>query len=189
MRNDHLFLRSFAWACMLTALLWQETGSTVLDSMAVEKASAVASRRNAGADTNPSSAPVAVEFLVSGKPFRGQGAGQCKHEPNATIYNAPASLWTVEFSDGTEGVKHVTLSVWQPKSNSQSQMSLALDTRAGSHRIATVKGGQLVGVGMVNFRSEKSGGRFDIKGKDATGITIEGSITCPSFGNIIAEGG
>ena len=58
-------------------------------------------------------------------------------------------------------------------------MSLVLDTGAGSHRIATVKGGQLIGVGMVSLRTDQSGGRFDIKGKDAAGATIEESIPAP----------
>jgi len=68
-------------------------------------------------------------------------------------------------------------------------MSLDLQTDTGSHRIATVKGGEIVGSGTVRFRPEKSGGRFEIYGKDAEGDTIEVNITCPSFSPIVAEGG
>lgn len=182
--------RTLVWTCLLAGVLSQGAGNTVFGDMIIETARSATSPSSPGAQNSNTSSPIAVEFLVNGKPLRGQGAGQCKHEPNASIYSAPASLWTVDFGDTKAGdLKHVTLTVWQPKNESPSQMSLALDTRAGSHRIATVKGGQLVGVGTVNFRSEKSGGRFDIKGKDAAGATIEGSITCPIFGNIIAEGG
>ena len=148
-----------------------------------ENAISVSSRSYpTAANTNFNAAPVHVEFLVNGKPIRGQGPGQCKHEPNGSIYSAPASLWTVEFSDPKGGqVKHVTLTMWQPKSESPSQMSLVLDTGAGSHRIATVKGGQLVGVGTVSLRTEQSGGRFDIKGKDAGRRDDRGIDYLPQF--------
>jgi len=184
-------LRPLTCACVLTGLVHVTTMNGAFADPLRENAISISSRSNpAVSATNSNAAPVHVEFLVNGKPIRGQGPGQCKHEPNGSIYSAPASLWTVEFSDPKDGqVKHVTLTMWQPKSESPSQMSLVLDTGAGSHRIATVKGGELVGVGTVSLRTEQSGGRFNIKGKDAAGATIEGSITCPSFGNIVAEGG
>ena len=184
-------LRPLTCACVLTGLVYVTTVNGAFGDPLAENAISVSSRSYpTAANTNSNAAPIHVEFLVNGKPIRGQGPGQCKHEPNGSIYSAPASLWTVEFSDPKGGqVTHVTLTMWQPKSESPSQMSLVLDTGAGSHRIATVKGGQLIGVGMVSLRTDQSGGRFDIKGKDAAGATIEGSITCPSFGNIVAEGG
>ena len=120
--------------------------------------------------------------------FEGKDLDKCKHEPMVYLQCA-ASLWTrgIQRSERRSGqachAHHVATEKRRPQSD-----SLVLDTGAGSDRIATVKGGQLVGVGTVSLRTEQSGGRFDIKGKDASGATIEGSITCPSFGNIVGGG-
>jgi hypothetical protein len=135
-------------------------------------------------------APIDIALVVNGKPLRTQGAGECKHEPNASIYNAPASLWRVEYGDpkGSE-IQHLSLTVWQLKNGGENQMSLALQTGTTSYSIATVKGGKVIGAGNVTFRPEKSGGRFEIQGADARGATIVARITCPSFTNMEAEGG
>jgi hypothetical protein len=42
---------------------------------------------------------VDIAVVVNGKSLQVRGAGECKHEPDASIYNAPASLWRVEYRD------------------------------------------------------------------------------------------
>jgi hypothetical protein len=131
-----------------------------------------------------------IELLVNGKLLRAHSAGECQYEPNGSIYSAPASLWRVEYSDPkSRGIRHLSLTVWQLKSGGPNQLSLALESGPNSHRIATVKGGKMAGTGTVILQREQSGGRFEVKGTDERGATIEMRISCPTFSNIVAEGG
>lgn len=183
-------VRSLRCACLLAGLSIQDAESSTLNDTRVEVPIAVTSRSNPAA-TNRSQSQTAVEIaaVVNGKQLRVKGDGQCKHEPNGFIYGSQASLWTVESTDRKSPLQRLSLTVWQLKREGATQMSMNLQTDTGSHRIATVKGGEIVGSGTVRFRPEKSGGRFEIHGKDAEGTTIELTITCPSFSTIVAEGG
>lgn len=181
-------LRTLTCLHLLTSLPCPDARSSTLNDALFQIAMPAASRSDPAA--RKGLAPMDIALVVNGKPLRAQGAGECKHEPNASIYNAPASLWRVEYGDpkGAE-VQQLSLTVWQPKNGGENQMSLALKTGANSYSIATVKGGKVVGTGTVTFRPEPSGGRFEIQGADARGATIVARITCPSFTNIVAEGG
>ena len=181
-------LRTVAAACILTCLAWENADSTVPDSTLAQHVFPVTSRSSSAARGDAS--PVDIAVTVKGKSLRAQGAGECKHEPNASIYSAPALLWRVEYGDpkGTE-IQHLSLTVWQFKNGGENQMSLALKTGTESFSIATVKGGKIVGTGSVTFQPDRSGGWFEAQGADARDATIMAKITCPSFGNIIAEGG
>ena len=176
------------YACMLVGLSCQDVkSSTVTDT--IESPIAVTSRSDRGGTDRSQAMAIDIAAVVNGKQLQTQGDGQCKHEPNGFIYGLPASLWTVEYSDVKSALQHLTLTVWHLKNEGTNQMSLNLQTGTGSHRIATVKGGKIVGSGTVTFRPEKSGGRFEIQGKDEDGDTLEVKITCPNFSNIVAEGG
>lgn len=158
--------RTFTGACLLTCLPVQDAGSTVLNDTLSQNAIPVISRSSTA--TRNGSTPVDIELVINGKSMRAQGAGECKHEPDASIYRAPASLWRVEYGDpkGPE-IQHLSLTVWQLKKGGENQMSLALKTGTDSYSIATVKGGKVVGTGNVTFRPEKPGGRFEVQGADA----------------------
>lgn len=173
-------------ACILSCLPGEYAKSAALDILndtLVESALPVTSRPR-------QAALIDIEFVVNGKPLRTRGAGQCRHEPNASIYNAPASLWSVEYSDPKGGqIRHLSLTVWQLKSGGPNQLSLALESGSDPHRIATVKGGKLIGAGTVMLQPSQSGGRFEVKGTDERGVAIEAKISCPTFTNIVAEGG
>lgn len=177
-------------ACLLTGLSFQDAESSTLSDTRVEVPITVTSRANPTA-TSRSQSQTAIDIaaVVNGKQLRAKGDGQCKHEPDGFVYGSQASLWTVESTARKSPLQRVSLTVWQLKREGATQMSLDLQTDTGSHRIATVKGGEIVGLGTVRFRPEKSGGRFEIHGKDAEGDTIELTITCPSFSTIVAEGG
>ncbi len=179
-------LRTVTGACILSCLPFQYAESATLATLKdtlVESAIPVTSRSS-------QAAPIDIQLVVNGKPLRAQGAGECKHEPNASIYNAPALLWRVEYSDPKGGqIRHLSLTVWQLKSGGPNQLSLALESGSNSHRIATVKGGKVVGAGTVMLQPQQSGGRFEVKGTDERGATIEANIFCPTFSNIVAEGG
>ena len=177
-------------ACLLTGLSFQDADSTTFEDTRVRVPMAVTSPAHpAAANRRQSQSDVAIGALVNGKQLHVKGDGQCKHEPNGFIYGSPALLWTVESSDRINALQRLTLAVWKLKREGATQMSLNLQTDTGSHRIATVKGGEMLGSGTVTFRPEGSGGRFEIHGKDAEGDTIEVNVTCPGFGPIIAEGG
>jgi hypothetical protein len=165
-----------------------DAGSTTLNDMPVQTAMPVTSPSNT-AERNELT-PVDIALVVNGKALRAQGAGQCKHEPHASIYNVPASLWRVEYgAPKSPEVQQVSLTVWQLKNGGGNQLSLALKFGSNSYMIATVKGGKMVGTGTVTFQPEQSGGRFEIQGADARGATIVAEIRCPSFSNLVAEGG
>ena len=177
-------------ACLLTGLSFQDAESSTLNDTRVEVPIAVNSRFNPAA-TNPSRSQSDIEIaaVVNGKQLRVKGDGQCRHEPNGFIYGSQASLWTVESTDRKNPLQRLSLTVWKLKREGATQMSLDLQTNTGSHRIATVKGGEIVGSGTVMFRAEASGGQFEIRGKDAEGDTLEVNVVCPAFGPIMAEGG
>src|SRR5215217_6660670 len=165
-------------ACMLAGLSFQDAEIFMLNDTRIQSPIAVTSRSSpAVTNDSKSRTDINIAAVVNGKELRAQGGGQCKHEPNGMIYGVPASLWTVEYTDLKSPLQHLNLTMWHLKNEDANQMSLYLQTGSGSHRIATVKGGKLAGTGTVVFRTEKSGGRFEIEGKDAEGGKIEVTIT------------
>ncbi|WP_447977097.1 hypothetical protein [Candidatus Nitrospira bockiana] len=183
MVHAFLILRTVTAACSIACMPDHDVNNALFHGTLLASTSPVIAR------SGPAG-PVEIEVAVNGKPLRAKGAGECTHEPNASIYSTPASLWRVEYSDPEGGdLQYLSLSVWQLKKVGENQMSLSLRTGARSYSIATVKGGRLVGTGQVTFRANKPGGRFEIRGSDAQGATIEAKISCPTFGSITAEGG
>ena len=182
--------RLLACGCLLTGLSCQDAESSPLNEIRVGVPIAVTSRAHpAAANRDRSQADIEIAALVNGKQLQAKGGRQCKHEPNGSIYGSPASLWTVESTNRNNSLQRLSLTVWKLTREGTTQMSLDLQTDTGTHRIATVKGGEIVGSGTVMFRPEASGGRFEIHGKDPKGNTVEVNVTCPGFGTIMAEGG
>jgi hypothetical protein len=133
---------------------------------------------------------LAVSAKVGGKSFETTGPGSCRHSPSASIYDVPAALWMIELAgDEDRPVKQVNLTLWRPKNGSPDQVSLALETRSSSHRLSVGGKAEPVGSGTVKLSPAAGGGRFELKGKDSKGTSIELSITCPVFAGVEAEGG
>ena len=131
-----------------------------------------------------------VSANVGGKAYQSDGVGTCKHEPDAAIYNVPAALWMVEQNTGADAsIKNLRLTLWRPKDGSPEQISLSLTTRSGSHRIDVGGRGDQVGSAKVSLEKSGAGGRFELKGKDEAGASIDLLIKCPAFAGIEAEGG
>lgn len=83
----------------------------------------------------------------------------------------------MEYSDPkSRQIRRVSLTVWQLKSGGPNRLSLALESDSNSHRIATVKDGKLIGTGTVMLQLQQSSGRFEVKGTDERGATIEATI-------------
>lgn len=133
---------------------------------------------------------MAVTATVGGKSYEGTGPGNCRHTPDASIYDVPAALWMVEQSGSANGaLKGLHLTLWRPKNKSPDQLSLALETRSSSHQISVGGKAQEAGSATVKLSPVGSGGRFELQGKDAKGTKIQLTINCTAFAGVEAEGG
>jgi hypothetical protein len=155
---------------------------------------ASASARNVAAqrltpDVPAKSAAIAVAGEIAGKKYQGSGGGSCRHAEEASIHDVSAALWMVEYSGESGAVKQLSLTLWRPKDGSPDQLSLSLETAAGSHRIQTGGKDKNSGEGSVTILPSGPGGRLEIRGKEAGGKRVQITIECPLFGDIEAAGG
>ena len=143
---------------------------------------------NPGAADNQIS--VSIEAKVAGKTYQGSGSGSCKHADEASIHGLSAALWMVQF-DGSKdaSLRSLTLTLWRPKDGSPDQLSLSLETKAGSHRVQTGGAGGNEGEGSVTILPSGPGGRLEIAGKESEGKSLQIVIECSAFGEVEAEGG
>ncbi|HET7456826.1 MAG TPA: hypothetical protein VFJ74_04160 [Gemmatimonadaceae bacterium] len=132
-------------------------------------------------------------LTIGGKSYAAAGNGICQSAPVASIYGVRASMWSVQLDGGAGGgLRSLSLTVWRPVAGGGEQMSLYAKTGATEHRIDTVKkGGRggIVGAGTVTVRPQGPGGRFEIDGRDGSGATVRGTVTCPRFSSMEAVGG
>ncbi len=130
-----------------------------------------------------------VSIQAGGDSFRFSGRAECKHEPRGYIYTVPASLWSVDQSEGTRSV-HLTF--WRPASGSGDMFTLYVQGGGKTYKADTVKtknGGSPEGSGQVTFAPAGSGGTFTVNATTANGARISGTLKCDAFGAIYAEGG
>ena len=135
--------------------------------------------------------PVHVAATLGGRGDRtASGTGECTFAEQASIYNVPAKQWAARFDGGTgSAIGSANLTVWQFTGGAPDQFSLGLDVGQRSHRIATVKGGELVGSGRVTVRQQGSAVRSEVDGQDAEGTKVRATIECERFTPAVAEGG
>jgi hypothetical protein len=132
---------------------------------------------------------VTIDAKAGGKSYKASGRGECKHAPDASISGVSASLWMVRYANAKDGsLKQLNLTLWRPKDGSPDQLSLALETGSGSHRIETGKS-ENKGKGSVTILPSGPGGRLEISGKEAGGKSLQITIDCTAFAGIEAEGG
>jgi hypothetical protein len=133
---------------------------------------------------------VVVGGKVGGKKIQASGTGSCRHAADASIRGVSASLWTVEYSRASDGggLKQLHLTLWRPKDESPDQLSLSVETKAGSHRIETGNPEETKGEGSVTILPSGPGGRLEISGKDASGKPVQISIDCSAFAGVPSEG-
>jgi hypothetical protein len=163
------------------------TGILVLASAAAEDAAA---QRRAPGQPVTESTEVSVIARVGTKSYTSRVPGACKHEPSGSIYDVPAALWTVQGA-GAEGseIKQLNLTLWRPKNGSADQISLSLEAGSSSARIDVNPRSKPVGAASVELKPVGPGGKFELKGKDAKGTTVNLTISCPMFAGVEAEGG
>jgi hypothetical protein len=131
-----------------------------------------------------------ISGKVGAKNYQASGPGSCRHAPEASIRGVSASLWMVQFSGGDGGgIKQLNLTLWRPKDGGPDQVSLAFDTKSGSHRVETGSTAENQGDATVVILPNGPGGRLEISGKDGDGKPMQVAVDCPVFGGVEAEGG
>lgn len=156
-----------------------------LPTLATEAAAQRLAQPAAGAQ-----ATLTVTGKAGGKNLQASGSGSCRHAPDASVHGVSASLWMVQYGGSGDGsVKQLNLTLWRPKDGSPDQLSLALESKSGEHRIETGGQGDSKGEGSVTILPNGPGGRLELTGKDARGKPIQMTIDCPAFAGVEAEGG
>jgi hypothetical protein len=132
---------------------------------------------------------VTIGGKVGGKKIQGSATGTCTHAADARIRDVSASLWTVRYGDGKGGsVKRLDLTLWRPTDGGPDQLSLAVETKSGTHRIETgTPGDEGKGEGSVTILPSGPGGRLEISGKAASGKPVQITIDCSAFAEAQSE--
>jgi hypothetical protein len=137
-----------------------------------------------------SAAHVVITGTVGNKKLQASGPGTCRHAPEASLRGASASMWMVQFQGSRDaGVGPLNLTLWRFKDGSPDQLSLALETGSGSHRIDTSNPDEKKGEATVTILPNGPGGRLELTGEKAGGKPVQLTIDCPAFSGIEAEGG
>ena len=125
---------------------------------------------------------VTVSAKVDGKSYQASGPGSCKHFGQ----NPDFPTWMAHYSNAEESTLRLDLTYGRNK-GSADRLSLTLATGDASHEINSLIPGK--GTGAVTMQLAGTGGRFEVKGKNAKGAKIEVAIACATFQQIEAEGG
>jgi hypothetical protein len=136
----------------------------------------------------PDQVPLHIALKAGGTPYTFDGQGKCARAERASIYDTPASMWSI--AQNGEG-RNLTLTMWRLQSGGD-MMSLGVSSGSKSHNVDTVKVGRKAetqGTGTVKFEPAAQGGTFTIDATAADGTKITGTVTCESFTSAIAEGG
>ena len=148
-------------------------------------------QRRAGADPEKrEAADIGILVTVGGTDYRSRVAGTCKHEPSASVHGVSAALWMVQANGSAASeIRHLSLTLWQPKDGSADQLSLALDAGSKPVAIEINPREQARGAATVQVHRSDAGGKLEVKGKDASGAAVSMTISCPVFAAVTAEGG
>ena len=107
---------------------------------------------------------------------------QCKHAPQASIYNRMGEMWMVEQS----GDESLNLTVWHLQSGSD-EFSFASSANGEQRRIDTVEGSTKTGSGNVTITRNGESVRFVIDGKDQSGNPVPpGVYVCVLYSENVA---
>lgn len=138
---------------------------------------------------NRGTVPMKIVAKMAGKTYRSSGLGECASSADASIYEVPATLWHAMYEgDGSEP-RRLNLTVWRPKAGGDDMVGLSLGIGETTHQIATVKGGPMAGSGAPGVQPAGNGGTLTVAGNDDHGDSIELSVECQRFDEVVAEGG
>jgi hypothetical protein len=131
-------------------------------------------------ETTDESTTVEIALEVDGKPMVLKGPGECNFTGDATIYEAPATMWAVRQSSGD---RSINLTMWRLHQGGD-MLTLSLTANGKTYRVNTTKIGQhgtIEGAGRWTFAKSGAGGTFTIEASTATRAKIAGRLTCASF--------
>ncbi len=124
---------------------------------------------------------VTIALEIGSESYKYTGPGTCRHALQASIYDLLAEQWTME---GGDGLRNVTLTLWQPKKGAGDMVSLAVSSGGKTHVVNTVKvgaDGSVRGSGTATLAPAGKGGTFTINATAADGAKIRGTIKCDAF--------
>jgi hypothetical protein len=133
--------------------------------------------------------PMKVTASVDGDEDESSGPGECAGSADASIYDVPATLWRAAYQDSDDDGPRLNLTLWRPKAGGADMVTLSLWSDETTHRISTVKGGQITGSGTAGVRPQGKGGILTVSGEDDHGHAVELSVECERFDEVVAEGG
>lgn len=134
------------------------------------------------------STKVTLALTVGRERYDETRQGRCTYTAMASIYNTLAAMWSVQYSRA--GNSSLALTVWRPvRGDTTAKLNFYIGKGPTQHRIATVKGGEMLGKGTVQVSKRGPGGRFEITGTSAEGATVRGYIDCEKFAEPIAVAG
>jgi hypothetical protein len=159
-------------------------------SIAVTDAAAQRTRPEHQPTNDSVSGQFGVTARLGSRSYSSTIPGSCKHEPSGSIYDVPAALWLIEGSGSERSeIKQLNLTLWRPKNGSADQISLFIDTGSGAHRIELSPRRKPSGSAIVRLQPQGPGGRLELSGKDSSGVTVNLTISCPTFEAVEAAGG
>src|SRR5687768_10417705 len=174
----------------MSTLLRKLSVTFALISLTASAAAAQVPRRPVRVSPNSPehSSPGILALAVGSHKYAETEPGYCKHAAKSSIYNTAAMMWTVQYSPSSSS--SIALTLWRPVgADATPQVNLSVQDGNKSHQISTVKGGKVSGRATVTFIPRGTGGRFEIDGTTADGVTIKGSIDCERITALVAEGG
>jgi hypothetical protein len=121
-----------------------------------------------------------VALHVGGVAYTAKAAGECNYTTDATIFEAPATMWAAR-QDG--GNRNVNFTLWRLKTGGE-MLTLFVTVGNKTHRVNTVKVGShadVRGSGQATFEKSGAGGIFTIDAIADTGAKISGRIVCSGF--------
>jgi hypothetical protein len=144
-----------------------------MNGMRIVMTCAAMAALTAVAADQPSSA-----LTVAGKATSIKGMPECTYTNGGSIYNVPASIWSVQqvLTNGS-----LNFTVFRPKQGGDMiSLLVALDGKV--HQVSTVKvaaSGNVKGSGAIRLTALANGGHFAIDATASDGAQINGTIFCP----------
>lgn len=134
--------------------------------------------------------PISVVAIVDGTSYQAEGKGACESAADGSIYGIPASLWRASFTaPDTAGLRHLTLTVWQPKRGGAPLVTLSLQIDARTHQIATVAGGKSAGKASAKIEPNGERATLTIDGTTGDGTPLKIAVACARVSAVVPEGG
>ena len=121
---------------------------------------------------------------ASGKPYEFHGYGECHYSADASIHDAPATMWYASLmprSSATSDPSHVNVTIWQPTKGGTPQVTLSVQLGPNVYALSTVAGGNVSGSATARAEKRGSGGTLNVDGRTASGQPITVSISCSKF--------